>query len=48
WPRPKTRRNEPAWLPEVLRVVAEHCQRPVEHVAAETTANARRLFKLPD
>tara|TARA_Y100000592_G_scaffold64393_1_gene100323 strand:- start:398 stop:1018 length:621 start_codon:yes stop_codon:yes gene_type:complete len=45
-PRPKTRRNEPAWLPEVLRVVAEHCQRPVEQVAAETTANARRLFKL--
>jgi TatD DNase family protein len=47
-PRPKTRRNEPAWLPEVLRVVAEHCQRPVEQVAAETTANARRLFNLPD
>lgn len=46
-PRPKTRRNEPAWLPEVLRVVAEHCQRPVDQVAAETTANARRLFKLP-
>ncbi len=46
-PRPKTRRNEPAWLPEVLRVVAEQCQRPAEQVAAETTANARRLFKLP-
>jgi TatD DNase family protein len=47
-PRPKTRRNEPAWLPEVLRVVAEHCRRPAAQLAAETTANAKRLFKLAD
>lgn len=46
-PRPKTRRNEPAWLPEVLRVVADHCRRPAAQIAAETTANARRLFHLP-
>lgn len=46
-PRPKTRRNEPAWLTEVLRVVAEHCQRPAADVARQTTANAVRLFGLP-
>lgn len=47
-PRPKTRRNEPAWLPEVLRVTAQHCGRPEAQLAAETTANARRLFSLPE
>lgn len=46
-PKPKTRRNEPAWLTEVLRIVAEHCQRPAAQVAADTTANAIRLFGLP-
>src|SRR5690554_3203645 len=46
-PRPKTRRNEPAWLPEVLRVTALHCGRPAAQLAQETTANARRLFSLP-
>ena len=46
-PRPKTRRNEPAWLPEVLRVTAMHCGRTPAQLAMETTANARRLFSLP-
>lgn len=45
-PKPKTRRNEPAWLTEVLQTVALHCQRPAEQVARETTANAVRLFNL--
>ena len=47
-PKPKTRRNEPAWLTEVARVVTEHRQVDVSTLAAQTTANARRLFKLPD
>ena len=45
-PRPKTRRNEPAYLVEVLRVVAEALGRDAGAVAAETTANARRFFAL--
>ncbi len=46
-PKPGTRRNEPAWLPEVLRVVAEARNQSVEHVAKITTANAERFFDLP-
>lgn len=45
-PKPKTRRNEPAWLTEVLATVAAACQRPAAQIAAETTANAVRLFDL--
>ena len=45
-PRPKTRRNEPAYLPEVLRVVAEARDQSVEHVARITTENAVRFFDL--
>jgi TatD DNase family protein len=37
-------RNEPAYLPEVLAVVAELRGETPEAVAAATTANARRLF----
>ena len=43
-PKPKTRRNEPAYLPEVLRVVAEARKQSEEHVARITTANAIRFF----
>ena len=46
-PKPKTRRNEPAWLPEVLRVLAEARGQSVEHVATITTGNAERFFDLP-
>lgn len=45
-PRPKSRRNEPAFLREVLRVVAESLGRSEAEVAATTTANAERLFHL--
>ncbi len=47
-PKPKTRRNEPAWLPEVVRIVAEARGQSVEHVARITTENAERFFGLPD
>jgi TatD DNase family protein len=46
-PKPKTRRNEPAWLPEVLRVVAENRGQSVEHVAEATTRTANAFFGLP-
>lgn len=46
-PRPKTRRNEPGYLPYVLNTVAEARGQSVEHVAAITTENAVRFFNLP-
>jgi TatD DNase family protein len=46
-PKGKTRRNEPAMLPWVLRTVAQAVGRPAASVAAESTAAARELFKLP-
>jgi len=45
-PKPKTRRNEPAFLPEVLRVVAEARGQTEDHVASITTDNAMRFFSL--
>jgi TatD DNase family protein len=46
-PKPKTRRNEPAYLPEVLRVVAAARGQSEDHVAQITTENATRFFALP-
>lgn len=46
-PKPKTRRNEPKYLPEIVRVIAEARGQSVEHVAAITTANAKHFFSLP-
>jgi TatD DNase family protein len=46
-PQPKARRNEPAFLPHVLKAVARALGRSAEEVAAQTAANARRLFGLP-
>lgn len=45
-PKPKSRRNEPAYLTEVLRVVAEARGQSQEHVARITTENANRFFEL--
>jgi TatD DNase family protein len=45
-PKPKSRRNEPAFLTEVLRVVAEARGQSEEHVAQITTENAVRFFEL--
>ncbi len=42
------RRNEPARVALVGRVLAETRGVPVEEVARATTRNARRLFRLPD
>lgn len=46
-PKPKSRRNEPMYLPEVVRVLAEARGQTEAHVAAITTANAIRFFALP-
>jgi TatD DNase family protein len=46
-PRPKSRRNEPCWLPHVATFVAGLMGRDPEEVAATATANTERLFGLP-
>ena len=43
-PKPKSRRNEPAYLTEILRTVANVTGRSENEIAEQTTANARRLF----
>jgi TatD DNase family protein len=45
-PAPRTRRNEPALLTEVARVVAQLRGESVESLAAHSTATARRFFAL--
>jgi TatD DNase family protein len=45
-PQPKARRNEPAFLPHIVKTIARALGRPVEDVAGETTRNARVLFNL--
>lgn len=46
-PKPKNRRNEPAFLPEVARMVADCRQQSISHLSQHTCDNARRLFQLP-
>ncbi len=43
-PKPKTRRNEPKWLPEVLSTVATALGRPTQEVAEQTRTNADVFF----
>ncbi len=45
-PQPKARRNEPAFLPHILKTVARALGRPAEEVAAQTTRNAEGFFSL--
>lgn len=45
-PKPKSGRNEPAFLPEVLREVALHRGEGSEETAAHTTATAQAFFRL--
>jgi TatD DNase family protein len=46
-PAPKTRRNEPSYLPYVVRAIAAARSETAETVAATSTATARKLFSLP-
>ena len=45
-PQPKSRRNEPKFLPHIASRVARLMGRPVAEIAAASTANARKLFAL--
>jgi TatD DNase family protein len=45
-PRPASRRNEPMYLPHVLKTVADSRGESADAVAASTTRNARRFFGL--
>jgi TatD DNase family protein len=45
-PQPKARRNEPAFLPHILRAVAQARGEAPEALAAQTTRHARALFGL--
>ncbi len=46
-PAPKSRRNEPGYLPYVLRAIAAARGETPEAVAAASTAAAREFFRLP-
>jgi TatD DNase family protein len=46
-PRPLTRRNEPGYLPHIAAAVAHARAESVATLAEATTANARRLFRMP-
>ena len=45
-PKPASRINEPAWLPHIMREVAQCLDRPAAAVAAESLDNSRRFFDL--
>lgn len=45
--KPKDRRNEPAFLTEVLKTVAQHRQETPQETAQHTTNCARSFFSLP-
>lgn len=47
-PRPRSRRNEPAFLPWVARRVAECRGESVDLLCVRTRRNAARFFRLPD
>jgi TatD DNase family protein len=46
-PRPARGRNEPAYLPRIAEALAVALGVPVAELDARTSANARRLFRLP-
>lgn len=46
-PKPASRRNEPAYLPHIVRRIAASRGESFEELAAHSTAAARRLFRLP-
>jgi TatD DNase family protein len=45
-PRPKSRRNEPKYLPEVLRVISQSTGRSEKELAGATYDNTRRFFDI--
>ena len=47
-PAPKTRRNEPRYLPYVVRAIAARAARTLESLAREAADTTRRLFRLTE
>jgi TatD DNase family protein len=47
-PKPPSRRNEPAYLPQIAAAVARARNEPLEALARSSTAAARALFQLPE
>ena len=47
-PRPKTRRNEPSFLPYVLKKLAEERNQDIDELEKLTATNSRTLFRLND
>jgi TatD DNase family protein len=45
-PKPKSGRNEPAFLPQVLQAVAQAIGKPAEEVAWATTQTACDFFRI--
>lgn len=45
-PKPKSRRNVPAYLPHIAEVIAAHREESVETLAKHTTATARDFFNI--
>ena len=45
-PKPRSRRNEPAYLPHILQVIAEAVGRSAAEIARETTANAVAFYDI--
>lgn len=45
-PKPKTRRNEPMWLPHIAETVARARGESLEELAMHTTAAAREFFEI--
>ncbi|NNF15939.1 MAG: hydrolase TatD [Gammaproteobacteria bacterium] len=46
-PQPKSRRNEPKYLPHIATEIARHCDQSFVELAHSTTANAREFFAIP-
>ncbi|WP_077411822.1 TatD family hydrolase [Marinicella sediminis] len=45
-PKPKTRRNEPRFLPHIAAFIAEHLDRDLATLQATTTANSKNFFHI--
>lgn len=45
-PKPKDNRNEPSYLPHILKTIAKCLNKPYEEVALATTNNAKMFFAL--
>jgi TatD DNase family protein len=45
-PKPKSRRNEPKYLPHVAAFIASHLQLDLAELQASTTANSKKFFNI--